>query len=214
MTSHRVAFVVVVAFALTAAAQERAVPQAATALEDLEALTIAADSASGTWNSGTYVYDAAGNVAAIGTQYYLYDTLGRLTKAKINVDRAGAFSTTELYTYDEYGNLKQMARDGSARNISVSSATNRVADPGSAYDAAGNLVQWTSGLVVNRMTFDAVGMPTKLEAGSAPPRLYVYTADDERLWTFDTGDVNQSHWTIRDLDRKAWVLGVRKVAFC
>src|SRR5947207_12132074 len=56
------------------------------------------------WQYGPYQYDGAGNVAAIGSQIFLYDTTGRLVSGTIDrPDVTG--SQTQTFTYDPYGNL-------------------------------------------------------------------------------------------------------------
>ncbi len=51
----------------------------------------------------------------------------------------------------------------------------------------------------NTSTYDAFGMITKIVA-SGTESVHLYTADDERVWTYQTGAT--SRWTIRDLDGK------------
>src|SRR5438045_6069872 len=50
------------------------------------------------WNSGTYVYDGAGNITQIGTDRYLYDPVNRLRSASVK-----GTAKTQTYTYDGCG---------------------------------------------------------------------------------------------------------------
>src|SRR5947209_8488669 len=74
------------------------------------ALKAHADDVAGTdlsWNSGNYDYDPSGNIKAIGTDSYAYDTASRLVSASVN-------SQTETYAYDSFGNLTAKSPLGQA----------------------------------------------------------------------------------------------------
>ena len=147
------------------------------------------------WSSGTYAYDGAGNVKKTGNAYFLYDTLSRLKTANLYADISGAGTATQQgYTYDNYANLTAMT-GASGVSIPASSATNRLTGAVS-YDAAGNLTSWNG----NLYDVDAFGMMSRYRpAGqTGVEHIHLYTADDERLWTFTSG--NTSRWTLRDLD--------------
>lgn len=144
------------------------------------------------WTHGPLQYDPSGNITAIGSDAYTYDAMGRLTSASVHrPDQPG--SQTYDYTYDVYGNRLTYA---------INPATNRLTALGAQYDTAGNMTQWQpAGSAATRTyTYDALNMITKVEAGSQTVT-YVYTADDERLWQFNT-TTNISHWTLRDLSGK------------
>jgi YD repeat-containing protein len=87
---------------------------------------------SSTWDSGTYVYDGAGNITGIGTDSFTYDSLSRLATSSIK-------GNTETYTYDQFGNLiykTTTPAHGPALSVDLttSTATNRLsAQP---YDTA------------------------------------------------------------------------------
>ncbi len=152
--------------------------------------------ASSNWSSGTYRFDGAGNVAAIGTANYAYDGVSRLTRATTKTGQTGGGSTyTRAYTYDAFANLTNIqALSGPAgRSIPVSPANNRLTTAG--YDSAGNVTSWNG----TGFEYDAMGMVKKRIDSGGGEWLFFYTADDERLWSYHwTG----SRWTLRDLDGK------------
>jgi len=57
---------------------------------------------SNNWSSGTYAYDGAGNVTAIGGQWYVYDKVSRLTQANLG----GA--DTRRYAFDPFGTSRRV----------------------------------------------------------------------------------------------------------
>ncbi len=164
-----------------------------------ERFEVASDNAPLTWNTGPYAYDATGNISAIGSQYFLYDTTGRLATAHVVTLNASA---TQSYSYDPYGNLTALTGYGMDASQPASASTNHLtAATGAQYDGAGNLVQ-SGTSVVYKYGYDAAGMMTTLRTGAdANPYTvtYVYDADDQRVLTADLS-ANDSHFTIRDLD--------------
>lgn len=146
------------------------------------------------WSSGTYAYDGAGNVKKIGNAYFVYDNLSRLKTANLYADISGTGTATQQgYTYDNYANLTAMT-GASGVTIPTSATTNRLTGTVT-YDAAGNLTSWNG----NLYDVDAFGMMSRYRpAGQTVEHVHLYTADDERVWTFTSG--NTSRWTLRDLD--------------
>lgn len=147
------------------------------------------------WSSGSYAYDGAGNVTKIGNAYFLYDTLSRLKTANLYADISGGGTATQQgYTYDNYANLTAMT-GASGVTIPASATTNRLTGSVT-YDAAGSLTSWNG----NLYDVDAFGMMSRYRPANQPgvEHVYLYTADDERLWTFSAGGT--SRWTLRDLD--------------
>jgi RHS repeat-associated protein len=64
------------------------------------------------------------------------------------------------------------------------------------YDAAGNLTYWNG----NSYQYDRFNQVTRMAAGTET-WLYMYDADDERVWAFKEGAVPRfDRWTLRDLD--------------
>lgn len=142
-------------------------------------------------NSGTYSYDASGNIIAIGADSFFYDTLGRLKQATVR-------GTTETFTYDLFGNRTGEVGAAScvagpcASSPPVSVGSNHVI--GMTYDAAGSVTAGNGATY----TYDGTGMLIH-SVGGSDDRQYIYTADDERIavaqgvsWT----------WTVRDLGAK------------
>ncbi len=145
------------------------------------------------WNAGAYLYDGTGNIKSVGGSSYAYDPASRLITANL-WDGTGATGTplkSQTYAYDLFGNLQAIGGQG-GRNTPTSSNTNRLTGPGMAYDAAGNLTN-NSGAVHE---YDPFHLMWHFQSGAEDWR-YVYTADDERIWSFKTGGV--SRWTLRDL---------------
>jgi RHS repeat-associated protein len=153
--------------------------------------------------SGTYTYDGAGNITAIGADQYRYDTAQRLVSS---VTRG----VQEDYSYDAFGNRKSatgavncLGQTTCAQTVTVDSNTNHLTTINGAavtYDDAGNFktIAASSGDPGATYTFDGTGMMTEATVGS-DVRQFLYTADDERIavkqgasWT----------WTVRDLSGK------------
>ncbi|MEM8962984.1 MAG: hypothetical protein AAGD38_15990, partial [Acidobacteriota bacterium] len=152
------------------------------------------------WNSSTYDYDGAGNIFAIGSQQYRYDRLSRMTSGQTPV---GGSTHTQSASYDVYGNLTQLITHGATQNLPVNPDTNRL-NAGS-YDELGNLTAITLGGEAYQYGYDAIGMMRHLVSNTDRSRVFVYTASDERLLTFDcAGNVcaegqPRETWTLRDL---------------
>jgi len=139
-----------------------------------------------TWSSGGYQYDPDGNIEAIGTDTYTYDTAARLVKAVVN-------GQTETYGYDSFGNLTQKALSGQSSTIpSIDSSSNRII--GASYDAAGNVTSNGSKITYE---FDSVGAMSGMVTKLGQHRRFIYTAEDERIGKELTTVVR---WTIRDFN--------------
>src|SRR5260221_13289772 len=144
----------------------------------------------------TYSYDGAGNITAAGADTYRYDTVSRLLTAT-----AGGAANSVTYGYDAFGNRMTATRAaGAARCVgntdcdlspAVNPATNHFSDTGTTHDPAGNLL----GIGGNTFTLDALSMVQSSQIGARTLR-YVYTADDERIATYDGALWT---WTLRDL---------------
>ena len=145
------------------------------------------------WTSGTYSYDGAGNVKAIGTHTFTYDKVSRLTAANLYLEpTASTTLRTQGFGYDAFGNLLSFT-GSSARNTPTAPGTNHLT--GATYDASGNVTTWNG----NAYTYD----PFHLMWDYKTPTdewIYLYTADDERAWSYKTD--NTSLWTLRGLDAK------------
>jgi RHS repeat-associated protein len=175
--------------------------------------TISATTPAGVnWSTGAYTYDAAGNIATIGTKSYGYDKVNRLVAMKDTVPGVTLPATTG-YTYDAFGN--QTARTSTfmtgdaviktKATIAVDAATNHLS--GVTYDAAGNQASWstaydeTGQLATSTASWDAVGnMHSLVSSSRLGTTYYIYDADDERLATVDRSALSQTNstrWTLR-----------------
>jgi RHS repeat-associated protein len=84
------------------------------------------------WQTGSYAYDGAGNVKAIGGDRYWYDKVSRLVGAQVG-GRSFAAS------YNAFGFMTGMAKDGVWQTFVADGggATNRIS--GASYDGAGQV---------------------------------------------------------------------------
>jgi RHS repeat-associated protein len=155
------------------------------------------------WSSGTYEYDGAGNVTAIGADTYAYDSAGRLLAATVERQR-GYMNGAQAYGYDPFGNLTAADSTAALRCaggvscggvVRVDPNTNRIAPDLATYDDAGNL---TSDGVGYEYRYDPLGM-MKSQKAQTVQRQFVYTADGERIAVYSAGAWN---WTLRDLGGK------------
>lgn len=151
---------------------------------------------SSTWDSGIYSYDGSGAISKIGADLFLYDAAGRLKEGS-------AHDTTtrkQLYGYDAFGNMTSkttwFGSSASTVTLPTSPATNRLTDAG--YDPAGNM---TSRAAVNYLYDAASSLIALSQPIAGRDWVYVYTADDEKLWSYDLAQ-ERSYWTIRDLGGK------------
>ena len=169
------------------------VPQAVKALRHLKP---APYSGPFSWTNGPYEYDGAGDIKAIGSEQFLYDKVGRLRSATVRGPDLSAMQT-QAVTYDGYGNVTSMSKLGQTVDLSTSITTNRLQSAG--YDASGNLT--ASGTV--QYSYDATGTLNAVRVGdSQQPRIiYTYTADDERLFSFEVS-TGITHWTLRGFDNQ------------
>ncbi len=150
------------------------------------------------WSSGTYTYDGAGNIRAIGNSAFNYDWVSRLTSGTVDLAPTGAANPrTQSYAYDTFGNIQSITTNTSQLLTPTSSATNRLNGAGVVYDASGNLTEWSS----NKYDYDPLGNLWRYRTAAGKEWLYLYTADDERVWSFAAGQ-NTSAWTLRDLNGK------------
>ncbi|HKO55569.1 MAG TPA: RHS repeat-associated core domain-containing protein [Thermoanaerobaculia bacterium] len=163
------------------------------------------------WTTGTYAYDAAGNIISVGpnsdgnTDTYRYDAFGRL---KESTAYTPASANGQTFTYDPYGNLTLITTGAASLCVPSEPATNHIGGPApipncattivAGYDRAGNQTSVIGGAAYE---YDALSMMTALADG---PRLerYLYDADDQRVATVYTGTPQRWRYTLRDLDQK------------
>jgi RHS repeat-associated protein len=137
------------------------------------------------WTAGTYAYDGAGSVKAIGTQTYVYDSLGRITQGNLQ-------GSAQSYGYDNFGSLQSITTDMTVVNTPTAAGTNRLTS--GTYDSAGNLTVWNG----SSYGYDAFDQLVRYTSG-AEDWVYLYGADDERFWSYRTAG-NGSVWALRDLE--------------
>ena len=199
----RVSEVAEVPLTTTAAATPEMLPVALPSVPSPRRLTPQPSGYGDNGQSGTYTYDGAGNVTAIGADTYRYDTAQRLVSS---VTRG----VQEDYSYDAFGNRKSatgavncLGQTTCAQPVTLDSNTNHLTTINGAavtYDDAGNIktIAANAGNPGAIYSYDATGMMTQATVGS-DDRQFLYTADDERIavkqgasWT----------WTVRDLSGK------------
>ena len=150
------------------------------------------------WTTGTFSYDAAGNITAMGSNVFFYDTAGRLVHGT-----AEGTGNVQEYTYDGFGNRLAATTTGlnCAGNVACGGTVavdtnNHITTPGFTYDTAGN----TKTMAGSTYEYDGAGMMSSLVAPNTWRYDYIYTAEDERIATY-TGNGNWQ-FTLRGLDGK------------
>jgi len=191
-------------FAISSQADE---PQAVTALRKLKQSPATTGFS---WSSGTYQYDPAGNIWAIGGERFTYDQDSRLRSATVRGPDLSTYDT-ENYAVDAFGNLTSLSRSGHTTAFTVDTQTNHLLGNGISYNEAGQLEHWTApgASGATSYEYDAAGMIRSLwadgdtwpDGGSWPRQAYVYTASDERLFTYEL-KTDTVHWTLRGTDAK------------
>jgi RHS repeat-associated protein len=136
----------------------------------------------------------AGGTLGSWSLEFAYDKVSRLTNAKVSTSRLSTGSLVQQdYAYDAFGNMQEII-GSPGRATPTSSSTNRLTGAVT-YSDAGNLTSWNG----NDYEYDAFHMMTQLTSG-AENYLYVYTADDERIWQFRVRGTGPAHrYTLRDL---------------
>ncbi|MCP4545324.1 MAG: hypothetical protein GY835_02520, partial [bacterium] len=148
------------------------------------------------WTTGSYGYDGSGNVTGMGTSWFLYDPVSRLKSATLYTGvTGGGTEKKQSYAYDAFGNIQSISGT-SGRATPTNSGTNRLT--GGVYDSAGNLTSWNG----NYYEYDSFNQLSRIIAGGQE-WIYLYTADDERVWHFKIGaNPRFDRWTLRDLSGK------------
>lgn len=131
--------------------------------------------------TGTYKYDAAGNIVAMGNDTFAYDAVSRLTSASLV-----SAGKQQSFNYDIFGNLTSITGPDPWPQPQPDANTNRLkptfydaaGNPDIRYDGAGNMTSWGG---VN-YTYDATNMVTTAIGGNSDAR-YIYDAADERVGT-------------------------------
>jgi len=154
--------------------------------------------ASSSWDTGVYGYDGAGNIttmAGASTDTFVYDRVSRIKEARVTV---GGQVKTQSYTYDSFSNVKTITTNGSTRSLAVDTLTNRIS--GSGYDTAGSMTSWGDGATTYSYAYYQTGQ-TKQMTGDGRNTVHGYSADGERVGTFDSV-VAGITYVLRGLDNK------------
>ena len=138
----------------------------------------------GSFDSGLYHYDGAGNIAAMGDgDLFGYDLRSRLTSASYS----GVGS--QAYSYDRYGNLLS---DGTTTFCATTCASNKLPSPYT-YDTRGNLTGNGSGEI---LTYDDTSRQVREQGNGGIDWRYLYSGAGERAAKVPTGGTTQ--YTYRD----------------
>ncbi len=123
------------------------------------------------FNTGTMTYDAAGNVAKIGSDLYSYDTLSRLKHALLS----GTGGGDQFFCYDPYGN--RTAKGSTQPSCTATWSDNKV-PTGASYDSRGNQIGNGSS---ETMTYDPLNRMIKDAPTVSGSFQYVLSGSDERF---------------------------------
>ena len=150
------------------------------------------------WTTGSYAYDGAGNIKAIGGNAYRYDQVSRIVEANVNgnnetyayVNPAGAFGNMTSKTTTPAGGTPLIV------DLSTDPATNHLLNR--TYDAAGNVVVHEG----ENDEFDPTNMQREKAYGGLK-EIYIYNAADERVGVVECGGDDCSSpapvtWSVRD----------------
>jgi RHS repeat-associated protein len=154
------------------------------------------------WDSREYGYDGVGNVVKEGAAYFLVDPVSRVVASHLLVNRLGTSNRADQsYSYDAFGNILSITTLplGSSTPVTrltpTSAATNRLSGAGTTYDGRGNLTAWNGATY----RWGALDKMWRMTSGTED-WVYVYTADDERLFGFQVaGEGQVNRFTLRDL---------------
>ncbi len=142
------------------------------------------------YDSGTMLYDGAGDIKAMGTDTFTYDRVGRLVEASY---QNASFNQT--YAYDRFGNLTDVGGFSfGMESPPVDPATNRLI--GVPYDGAGNVLSLDSP-IATEFTYDSSNRLT-----SQAHMRYLYDAFGERAMSIDNLPHEAAIFHLRDLDHR------------
>ena len=156
-------------------------------------------------SSGTYQYDGAGNIKAIGSDTYTYDKVSRLVGSDV-ADATSGTTMSQDATYDGYSNLTNIRRTIGAANpedraLPADTATNRLTI--GTYDHAGNQTALTASFAPNQTyTYDPLDQMRARSVTGSRSFVYLYDADGERVAVDETTTGTTRMLTLRGLDGK------------
>ncbi len=160
----------------------------------------------GSWTTGDISYDGAGNITAMGNDWFVYDGLSRLTQAHMeDVDNDDTDDAVDIaYRYDPFGNrtdtfwsnTEQGGLTTSWYTYSTDATTNRLSEE--LYDSSGNMTT-LHGDSFTWYPFNQM----QHRSGTGRIFYYAYTVDGERFLTKDENtDPTHIKLTVRGLDGK------------
>ena len=138
------------------------------------------------FDTGSFAYDGAGNVASMGNDVFRYDGVSRLVEATLFDSLVN-----QTYAYDRFGNMTERITDGSVETFPIDSGTNRLTD--GTYDGAGNLTQRQG----HFWSYDSQNRVV----GQAWMR-YLYDASDERVASVPNTPQRTVIYHIRDQNNR------------
>ncbi len=162
------------------------------------------------WRSGTYKYDGAGNIYAIGAdpadadrRLYTYDLVSRLTREATLDGNGNTLATVESFGYDRYGNMTSHVTGATTVNYPTDTATNHLSTgtglPPYLYNEIGALIRDARA----EYDYDAFGMVRSRAVDGEPASqydYYIYTPSDERIGVRQGGATWT--WSFRDFEGK------------
>jgi RHS repeat-associated protein len=168
--------------------------------------------AGSTLDFGTYTYDLSGSIhrinGTVGADTFVYDVYGRIISGT-HARPLPLTAVSQQYTYDRYGNIETIKTTGQPdRILAVDKNSNQLdsttvtgANVNGTYDAAGNQKTLNREGIIG--TFEYDGLNTVKESTIAGSRrVYIYSASDERLASFEgvtaAGATGKQQWTVRD----------------
>jgi RHS repeat-associated protein len=131
------------------------------------------------FDTGTYAYDGAGNITAIGSDVLKYDVRSRLISAKYSgrstpcTDSGGNTLRSQCFGYDRWANLTEVT-GVNARPLATSTSTNRLTS--GTYDTRGNLKIFST----DTMTWDDINRMIREVRPGGIDWQYLYNGGDER----------------------------------
>jgi RHS repeat-associated protein len=163
----------------------RQTPELATGWERPDKIETLNEGSQVSWTTGDYSYDGAGNISAIGDRKYVYDAFSRFSY----VQRTGQPQREQQATYDAYGNLTALAKNGNTRVLTTSAATNRLVTPETVYTSNGELAYAVIDGVDFAYGYDGLGQQL-FQQTTSKTWVYAYDANDERVLSWECAGLN------------------------
>lgn len=159
--------------------------------------SISAGSNGAIWQSGSYVYDAAGQITGIGADRYAYDKAGRVISSTVS-------GTVEAASYDLYGNLLSLG----PTSLQINARSNRLSQVnGKAvhHDDRGQVTSLPLAGKRLQLAWDPQGRLASVEpqhaTESSPRRSFAYDANGQRVLVIDHAS-GRRDYALRGLDGK------------